>query len=181
MNMKKESIAVFRGLIGHSAYRCGFIVFFATSLILLGAGNCLAQQRTIPLADLVQMQDLDVQTRDLMQIAGVYADGLRDLKIAQLNLETLTSISAGTAVSQLEVKIAKINVLTAERKVAIYRAIAEKELAATQAKLEVLEQMEKSGEKGDKTEMVSPPAQNRVRIAQARAVVNILKMILDMK
>ena len=157
-----------------------FTVGFAVVVFLIDICNCQAQ-RNIPLSDLVPLQDLEVRTNDLIQIAGSYADGLRELKVAQLNLETLSSLSASTVVSQLEMRIAKINVLTAERKVTIYRAIAEKELAATQAKLEILEQMEKIGEKSEKTGEANPPSQNRVRIAQARAVANILKMILDMK
>jgi hypothetical protein len=66
----------------------------------------------------------------------------------------------------------------------IYRAIAEKELATTNAKLQILEQMEKVGEKTDAAEKPAatpPPSQNRFRIAQARAVINILQMILDIK
>jgi hypothetical protein len=152
----------------------------AMSVFLFDAGRCAAQ-KPVPLSDLVPLQDLEVRTNDLIQIAGAYADGLHALKVAQLNLDALTSLSANTAVSQLELKIARLNVLTAERKVAIYRAIVEKELAATQAKLEILEQMEKVGEGGDKAAAAAPSSQNRVRIAQARAVKNILQMILDLK
>jgi len=178
--MNKKSGAVFHGSIGKVIYRCCLLVVFTFSVFFGGVRNCAAQ-RNIPFADLVSLQDFEVRTNDLIQIAGVYADGLRDLKVAQLNLEALTSMSASTVVSQLEMRIAKINVLTAERKVAIYRAIAEKELAASKAKLEVLEQMEKIGEKSEKTETTTPATQNRVRIAQARAIINILQMILDMK
>lgn len=158
-------------------WRYYFATVFTVSVLLFYAGLCPAQN--IPLSDLVPLQDLEVRTNDLIRIAEVYSDGLRDLKVAQLNLEALTSLSASTVVSQLEMRIAKINVLTAERKVMIYRAIAEKELAATQAKLEILEQMEKIGEKVDKAGAVSPPSQNRVRIAQTRAILNILQMILE--
>jgi hypothetical protein len=178
--MNQESNAVFQGSIGKITCQCIFAVVLAIGVYLGDAAVCPAQQRNIPLADLVPLQDLEVRTNDLIQIGGTYADGLRDLKIAQLNLEALTSMSASTVVSKLEMKVARINVLTAERKVAIYRAIAEKDLAATQAKLEILEQMDKIGDKTEKADTISPPSQNRVRIAQARSIVNILQMILDM-
>jgi hypothetical protein len=144
----------------------------------------ISPAQNIPLNDLVPLQDLEVRTTDLIRLVEAYSDGLRDLKVAQLNLEALTTLSASTVVSQLEIRIAKLNVQTAERKVTIFRVIAEKELAATQAKIGILEQMEKVGEKADKTEKpvaAAPTSQNRVRIAQARAVANILQMILEMK
>ena len=178
--MNRKRIPAAYSSIGKFTCRCCFIAVFAMSMFLFDVGKCQAQ-RSIPLSDLVPLQDLEVRTNDLIQLAGAYSDGLRDLKIAQLNLETLTSLSASTVVSQLEMRIAKINVLAAERKAMIYRAIAEKELAATQAKLEILEQMEKIGEKGDTSGAVSPPTQNRVRFAQAKATLHILQMILDMK
>jgi hypothetical protein len=158
-------------------FRRYLAIVAALSLLLIGGRFCNAQN--IPLSDLVPIQELEVRTNELIQIATVYTEGQRDLKVAQLNLEALASMSTKTVVSQLEIRIAKLNVAVTERKVAVYRAIAEKQLAATQAKLEILEQMEKIGEKGEKKEAAAPPSQNRVGIAQARAMVNILQMILE--
>jgi hypothetical protein len=167
--------------IGSSArthtFGCCLAVCVALGALFIGEGICRGQN--IPLSNLVPLQDLEVRMNELIQTATAYIDGQRDLKIAQLNLEALTAMSSSTVVSQLEIRIARLNVAAAERKAAVFRAIAEKQLAATQAKLEILEQMEKVGEKGDKTSAAAPPSQNRVSITQARAMVNILQMILE--
>jgi hypothetical protein len=159
-----------------AARRC-FAVLSVMIAMVVCVQNCRGQN--VPLSDLVPLQELEVRTNELIQITTTYTDGQRDLRIAQMNLETLTAMSSGTVVSQLEMRIARLNVAVAERKAAVYRAIAEKELAATRAKLEILEQMEKVGERGERTVPAAPLAQNRVSIAQARAMVNILQMILE--
>jgi len=162
------------------AYRRSLTAVFIIIGLMSAVVPCPAQN-IVPLADLVPLQDLDVRTTDLIRLAESYCDALRDMKIAQMNLDTLTSLRGTAVVSQLEVRIANVNVSAAQRKVTILRAIAEKELAAAQAKLDILEQMEKVGGNGDKTTSEAPASQNRVRISQARATTNILQMILDMK
>jgi hypothetical protein len=175
--MNKDLITAARLSMRRHAYR-HYLAFFVTlSALFIGIQFCRGQN--LPLSDLVPLQDLEVRTNELIQIATAYADGQRDLIIAQLNLETLCAMSSSTVVSQLEIRIAKLNVAAAERKVAVFRAIAEKQLAATQVKLEILEQMERIGEKGEKTSAGGSPSQNRVRIDQARAIVSILQMILE--
>jgi hypothetical protein len=152
-------------------------VFSVLIAFFVCAQTCRGQN--VPLSDLVPLQELEVRTNELIQITTTYTDGQRDLRIAQMNLETLAAMSSGTVVSQLEMRIARLNVAVAERKLAVYRAIAEKTLAATQAKLEILDQMEKVGEKSERTGAGTHPSQNRISISQTRAMVNILQMILE--
>lgn len=145
---------------------------------LFDTGRCLAQTRTTPLSDLVQTDELDIRINELVQLSTNYADALRDLKIARLNLDTLNALRGSTVVSQLEIQIARINIQTAECKVSILGAIAQKQLAAAQAKLEILEQMGKIGEKDSSA---TARGQNRIQITQVQATIKILQMILDMK
>ena len=124
------------------------------------------------------LEELDVRTNEMVQLATAYADTLRDLKIARLSIETLNALRGSTVVSQLEIQIAQINVRIAESKLSILRAIAEKQLAAAKAKLEILEQMERVGEKAAAD---APRSSNRIQIAQVQATIDILQMILDLR
>jgi hypothetical protein len=118
--------------------------------------------------------DNQVRTTDLIRLATDSSDALGELKIAKLKLLTLQSLSASTPITSLEIRIAEINVATAEQKIGLLRKITEKELNAAKANLETLKKI--WGMIGVEDAATAPP---RPDIVRAEADIEILQMILD--
>ena len=132
-----------------------------------------------PLEDVVPLAEYEVRNDDLIRLSTAYVDALRDWKNAKLSLDTLTALRPNAVITNLELQIAMINAQTAEQKLGLLRAIAEKLLAAAEARLEILRRMEKLGEKTQAPD--AGGTRNRVKITQAEATVKILKMMLQSK
>lgn len=144
--------------------------------VALAATSAAAQT---PLEDVVPLAEFEVRNDDLIRLATAYVDALRDLKNAKLSLSTLSALRPNAVITNLELQIATINAETAEQKLRLLQAIAEKLLAAAEARLEMLRRMEQLGEK-----LAAPAAdetRDRVQITQAEATVKILKMLLQTK
>jgi hypothetical protein len=122
------------------------------------------------------LPDNQVRTTDLIRLATNTSEALGELKIAQLKLQTLQSLSASTPITSLELKVAEINVATAEQKIGFLRKITEKELGAAKANLETLKKIWGMVSAEDAT--AAPP---RPDIIRAEANIEILQMILDAK
>ncbi|MBN1852964.1 MAG: hypothetical protein JW829_09580, partial [Pirellulales bacterium] len=134
--------------------------------------------QVIPLQDIAPIAELEIATDDLIRVATSYADVLREFKTAQLSVKTLQTLHPNANITDLEIQIALINLKTAESKVRIIRAIAEKLLAMAQAKLDFLKRMEQ----GDVTPPNGvAPGQVHPRLAQAQLTVDILQMILALE
>ena len=118
--------------------------------------------------------DNQVRTTDLIRLATDTSDALGELKIARLKLQTLQSLSASTRITSLEIKIAEINIATAEQKIGFLRKITEKELNAAKANLETLKKLWGMVAAED-----TPAAPPRPDIIRAEADIEILQMILD--
>ncbi len=145
------------------------------SAVALAAESGYAQ--ITPLEDVVPLEQFDVRDDDLIRLSTAYVDAMRDLKNAQLSLNTLMALRSNAVITSLELQIASINAQTAEQKVRLLRAIGEKLLAAAEAKLEILRRMENVGRKAQSPDAAG--SQNRIKIAQAEATVKILKMMLE--
>ena len=175
---QQEASSAPRGL---SPWRRVRLVTWISAVLL--AASVLCSQSA--LGQIIPSDELEVRTTDLIRLAGSYADAVGELKVAKIRVATLTALSqTSLLVSRLEIDVAKINVQTAETKIAVLRAIAEKELAAAQAKLEMLRRLEKAAEKlsTDATDATATAtAQTKPMIAQAEATVRILQMILAIK
>lgn len=151
-----------------SACTIGFIIALAIS-------GAEAFGQTTPLEDALPLAELEVRADDLIRLSTASADAVRELKNARLTLETLATLRPNAVITNLEYQIACTNAETAQQKVRLLRAIAEKLLAAAEAKVEVLQRLESLGKAG-----AGPPAaRERVRLAQAEATVMILKMIIE--
>lgn len=139
-------------------------------VVFVCLGNAVARGQS------VLDEDTPVRTTDLIRLTTSSADAIGELEIAELRLETLEGLRLSVAVANLEIRVAQVNVATAENKVRILRKIAEKEMSLAKAKLDRLRQLWKpdpSEEPGD----AKPP----VEIVQAEATIDVLQMILDMK
>jgi hypothetical protein len=123
-----------------------------------------------PLADVVPLDQLEIRTDDLVRLATSLADGVRELKTAELSVKTLQSLQPSAAITGLEMHMAQINVQAAGQKVAILRAVADAQLSIAQAKLDFLRRI------GDVPEGGASP-----QIQQAEAIVRILQMIREIK
>jgi hypothetical protein len=99
---------------------------------------------------------------------------LGELRVARLRLQTLQTLSASAPITSLEIKVAEINVATAEQKLGFLRKITEKELNAAKANLETLKKL--WGTVAAEDVRVTPP---RPDIIRAEADIEILQMILD--
>jgi hypothetical protein len=120
--------------------------------------------------------DNQVRTTDLIRLATNTSDALGELKIAQLKLQTLQSLSASAPITSLELQSAEISVAAAEQKIGFLRKITEKELNAAKANLETLKKI--WGMVGAEDATAAPP---RPDIIRAEADIEILQMILDAK
>jgi hypothetical protein len=130
-----------------------------------------------PLGDVVPLDQLEIRADDVIRLATSLADAVRELKTAQLSVNTLQSLQPHAAVTGLETQIAQINVQTAQHKVTILRAIAEAQLAAARTRLDFLRRIG-----GVQTgEAVVTDTQTIPQVAQAEAMVRILQMILEIK
>ncbi len=145
--------------------------------VLIIDADCHAQA-DIEALPLLQLDMLDTPTDDLLRLAEAYPDALRDLKAAQLSIETVTRLRPSAVVTNLEVQIAKLNLEAAERKAAIIRMICEKQLRAAENKLAIVTYLENLGnpigKQGDGED------RNYVRVND-EATVRILKTILAMQ
>jgi hypothetical protein len=157
----------------------GLTIVLALALSAIGSKSALAQAQVAPLADVVGLDELETSTADLIRLATSYSDALRELKTARMTVSTLQSLRPAAVITNLEVQVAQINVEAAETKVLIMRTIVEKQLAAAQAKLEIVKYLETMGEQGQGN--ANALGQSRSRVAQAEATINILKMILALK
>jgi hypothetical protein len=142
----------------------------ATMFLLVGGSPEAARGQTLP------SNDTEVRTSDLIRLATSNSEALGELKIAQLKLDTLRTLSASMAVTSLEIRVAEIHLATAQQKVSFLRKIAEAELAAAKANLETEKQLWKLIEQEQ-----PPDAPPRPSIVRAEADVAILQMILDAK
>jgi len=132
----------------------------------------------------IPTDDESTRISDLVRLATSYADTLGELKIATMQVETLTALRQSIVVTNLEIAIAKINRQTAENKIRILRAIVEKELAAAQARLAMLKQLEATTTKlaPSDTPPVPPASRPAWRaIADAEATIRVLEMILALQ
>ena len=138
------------------------------------------QAQVSPLADAVALDELDTTTGDLIRLATAYSEAMREVKTARMSVQTLQSLRPAAVITNLELQIAQVNVQVAESTLQVVRMIVEKQLAAAEAKLEIVRYLESIGEEvnGDATAVLG---QSRSRIAQAEATINILKTILAMK
>jgi hypothetical protein len=136
-------------------------------------------QDATALDQIIDLSGLDTTADDLVRISTTYADTLRDLKIAQLNLETVQRLKPSVVVTNLEVQIAHLNLEAAQRKLQILRMIVEKQLAAAEDKLEILKYLESLGTAPAQGAAV--PDRRSYARAQDEATVKILKAILAMR
>jgi hypothetical protein len=158
------------------AARTGLLILVLLTAVGLSSGQAWGQ--LTPLSDLVPLTELETPTDDLIRIATEYAEALREMKTAKLTADTLQRLSASAVITNLEIQIANVNVVTAESKVAILRAIAEKQLAAAEAKLKLLRDLQREANVRANAEVGTD---NQLLVAQAEATIAILKMILAMK
>jgi hypothetical protein len=169
--------------------RCGGAAFFCLLVQQLACpleawGQQVTQLEDIlPLAQVeTTIAEMETRPDDLIQFATSYADALRDLKIAQLSGETLQSLRPNAVITPLELQIAGINMRTAETKVAMIRAVIEKQIAATDARLRALRRLETIEQEADEREAEPRGGTASLiaeRIAQAEATKSILQMILN--
>lgn len=151
--------------------------------IMLNSGQHASGQNALEALDnLVPLTELETRTDDLIRLATEYSDALRELKVAQLSIDTVRTLRPNAVITNLEVQIAGLNLQAAERKVKIIRAIAEKQLAAAQDKLEVITYLEGIGqpEAANNQQDRMPNQRSYIRV-QDEATVEILKMILAME
>lgn len=149
------------------------LLFIATAGV---PGVVRAQEGVVGLDSVVSLTALETPTDDLIRLATEYADAVKEAKVAQLNIDTINRLRGNAVVTNLEVQVANLNLEAAQRKLAILRAIVQKQLQAAQAKLEIVKYLEGLG--GD--EQPNVPTQSSSVRAQDEATVRILKMILDM-
>ena len=142
-------------------------------------GQVSAQGTLDSLGDMIPTTQLDTPVDDLMRLATTYADALKELKVARLSIQTIQSLRPNAVVTNLEMQIATLNLEAAEQKVKVLRAIAEKQLAAAQDKLEIVRYLE--NEFGAADENGGRINQRSYVRVQDEATVEILKMILAMK
>jgi hypothetical protein len=148
------------------------VVLIAFGLTVPGWGN-----QVLPLEDVVPLEQLEIQTNDLIELTTALADGVRELKTAELSMQTLQALQPSAAITGLEMQIAQINVQTAQHKVNILRAIAQSQLAIAQARLDFLRRL---GAGPNGAAQATDSATN-TRVSQAEATVRILQMILNIK
>jgi len=151
----------------------------ALALAATIVGGQTAYGQVTQLEDLVPLQQLETPTDDLIRLATAYTEGLAELENANLSVETLNSLRPNAVVTALEIRIAQNNVRAAQRKVQLFRAMIEKQLAAAEAKLEILRWLDAEREKLQAG--TSAKAGGKILTAQAVATVEILKMILETK
>ena len=152
----------------------------ALTCVLLFARSTPVRAQVAPIADVVALDELDTTTDDLVRLATAYSDAIRELKTAQMTVNTLQSLRPAAVITNLEVQIAQINVQSAESKVQVLKTIVEKQLSAAEAKLEIVKYLETMGQQVDGNANALA-GQSRSRIAQAEATINILRMILAIK
>ncbi len=138
------------------------------------------QAQVAPLSDVVALDELETTTGDLIRLATAYSEAMREVKTARMSVQTLQSLRPAAVITNLELQIAQVNVQAAESTLRVVRMIVEKQLAAAEAKLEIVRYLETIGEQvnGDAKAVLG---QSRSRVAQAEATINILKTILAMK
>jgi hypothetical protein len=159
-----------------AALACLLVPYVACPLEV--RGQVTALEDIIPLAQVeTTIGDLETRPNDLVQFATSYADALRELKIAQLSGETLQTLRPSAVITPLEMQIAGINARAAEMKVVMIRAVIEKQIAATDAKLRILRRLETIEQEAEPEGGTA--SQVGERIAQAEATKSILQMILD--
>jgi len=163
----------------------GFLLLSATAALSPRAANGQVPSTE----DLVPTAELTIGANDLIRVATSYADAIRERKTAQLSVNTLKSLRPNANITDLELRIADVNLSTAESKVRILRAMAEKLLAIAQADLEMLERVEQARrdfmsrtERSDKpTAETMATSRTNSRYAQVMFKIEILRMILDME
>lgn len=99
---------------------------------------------------------------DLVSLANNYVDAIGRLDLAQLELSRMAG--KGNVFSEYEINRAKVDVVTAERKVRIFRAIAEAALEAAKSDLDVANRNVKMGHA---PEVTITEAKSRLRIIEA--------------
>jgi hypothetical protein len=166
---------------GHPAVparrRVGLLAaLLAVTLVGLADIGRPAAAQTVPLAEMVPLQELETVTDDLIRLATSYADALREYKTAKLTLDTLQNLRPNAVITGLEVRIAQVNAETAQAKLSVLRAIVDKQLSAAQTKLEIVKRIEAM----DNQSNTGAP-ESKLRVTQAEATVAILKMIQAMK
>jgi len=154
----------------------GLVALLAMACIGLAAPGRQANAQTVPLAEMVPLQELETVTDDLIRLATSYADALREYKTAKLTLDTLQNLRPNAVITGLEVRVAQVNAETAQAKLTVLRAIVDKQLAAAQTKLEIVKRIEAMDNQGG-----SGAPESKLRVSQAEATVAILKMIQAMK
>ncbi len=163
-----------------SRWQIGFLVVWTFVLPAVYSKAVHAQVEPPTLADVVALDELETPTDDLIRLATAYADAIRELKTASMTVSTLQSLRPAAVITNLEVQIAQVNVQLAESKVRVLRMIVEKQLAAAEAKLEIVKYVEAMGQQAEANGNALA-GQSRSRVAQAEATINILKTILEMK
>ena len=149
--------------------------WWAIGITLLLAAPGQAQFATDALT---QLEMLDTPTNDLIRLSTAYVDALRDLKSAELSIQTVQRLRPSAVVTNLEVQIAEVNLEGARRKVAILRMVAEKQLLAAKNKLAIVGYLEQLGDPVDKNGN-NGKRQNYVRVND-EATIKILKSLLAM-
>jgi len=132
----------------------------------------------------IPTDDQTIGINDLVRLATSYADAIGELKITTMQVETLTALRESIVVTNMEIETARINCQTAENKLRILRAIVEKELAAAQARLAMLKQLEAATTKLAPDDTPPVPAATRPAwraIADVEATIKILQMILALQ
>ena len=173
LSLRSESTGLRSKLIRRRVMQAASLVFAACCF--LSSEPARAQD----LADTIaQLSMLDTPTDDLIRLSSEYTTALRDLKVARLSIDTVQTLRPNAVITNLEVQIANLNLEAAERRLAILRAIVEKQLAAAENKLEIVGYLESLGSPlGDQQ---GQDAGNFMR-ENDEATVKILKMILAMK
>ena len=98
---------------------------------------------------------------DLVSLANSYVDAVGNLQIAEVELARMAD--KGNAFSKTELSMAKIKVDTAQRKVKIFRSIAEAALESAKSDLDLASQQAQTG-LAPKTAVTE--AQSRLKILQ---------------
>jgi hypothetical protein len=161
-------------------WRLGLLVALTLTLPAFRSNAVQAQVEPPTLANAMALDELETPTDDLIRLATSYADAVRELKTATMTVSTLQSLRPAAVITNLEVQIAQVNVQLAESKVRVLRMIVEKQLAAAEAKLEIVKYIEGMGQQAEANGNAIA-GQSRSRVAQAEATINILKAILAMK
>lgn len=155
--------------------------FWAIAVLLLAPLVLDARQaaaQIVPLEDVVPIAELEIRMDDLIRVATNYADAVREMRTAELSVQTLQTLRPNANITNLEMQIANINLQAARQKVNILRAIAENLLETAQAKCDFLRRMEGNGDAAPGT---TRPALANPRLARAEAAVRILQMILEIQ